>query len=268
VSGFFVSKFIPSIHNNSIPKFLGFFFLLLLMMVIWNCIGNPVSSDINISYTPLNVGDVRQLISHADSSTILFSVIGKTKRMDGTEVFVMEWKSGIQNLAVFYYLVKNGYYMATELDTTRQSGIDISINPFGEQRLAKSYPVDGEVWQHTIGDTNSLFWLSRSVGQLSTFCGSFDNVFGFTLFDEYESSVLTTYYSKGIGWIGTSTSFFPNLDFSCSYVRVNGKVYGHLWPEKDPTIIPIDKQKRLIAIISQCPFLIQQLFQINGETIK
>jgi hypothetical protein len=256
---------ILAIKNIPFLKFLEIFFLLILMLIIWKCVGNPLSSDINMSFTPLNVGDVRQIIYYADSSTTLFSIVGKTRRSDGTEVFVEETKYGTQQaLFTSYYLIKDGYFVATELDTTDRDDIDKNINPFAEQRLAKSYPEDGDTWKHTLGQIDSPFLISKSIGQLHTFCGTFDNVFGFSL-----SDLLTTFYAKGIGWIGTSTAFSDVMvDFSCSYIRVDGKVFGHLWPEKDITIIPIDKQRSLNTIIAQYPFLIDQRFQINGEMFK
>lgn len=84
---------------------------------MWKCSGNPLSSEITTSYTPLNVGDVRQLIFRGDSSTTLMSVVGKTNRSDGTEVFIEDWKYGTQAPTVSYYLVKDGYFLATELDS-------------------------------------------------------------------------------------------------------------------------------------------------------
>lgn len=266
ISGFLFRKNIPSIYGITLFRLLSIFFLLLPVSIMWTCAGNPLSSEITTSYTPLNVGDVRQLIFREDSSTTLFSIVGKTLRRDGTEVFIGEWQYGTQEaLFTSYYLVRDGYYMATELDTTSQNHIDKTINPFGEQRLAKSYPVDGEVWQQTVGDSYSFFWTSRSIEQLSTFCGTFENVFGFTLFDDFGFSILTTYYSKGIGWIGTSSVFSQGPDFSCSYVRVNGKVFGHLWPAKDPTLLPKSERENLAKVLAAYPFLIGQRFHINGE---
>jgi hypothetical protein len=204
------------------------------------------------------------LIFRGDSSTTLMSVVGKTNRGDGTEVFIEEWKYGTQAPTVSYYLVKDGYFLATELDTTSQSWINKNINPFGEQRLAKSYPVDGETWIHTVGSYDSLFWKSELIRKLTTFSGTFDNVFGFTLFENPGSSILTTYYAKGVGYIGTAMAFFPGLDFSCSYVRVNGREYGHLWPAKDSTLIPKDKKEFVNEKLAQYHFLIGQRFKLLG----
>ena len=245
-------------------KILLFILLLFLIMVIWKCVGNPLSSEISTSHSPLNVGDVRQLIFRGDSSTTLMSVVGKANRSDGTEVFIEEWKHGTQPAtSVYYYLVKDGYFMATELDTTLRDDINKTINAFGEQRLAKSNPEDGETWIHTVGSYDGYFWTSESIGKLSTFCGTFDNVFGFTLFDNPGSSILITYYAKGIGYIATETAFFPGLDFSCSYVRVNGREYGHLWPAKDPTFFPKDKRKFINVMLTQYPFLIGQRLKLE-----
>ena len=264
ISASIFRKIILAIKNIPFLKFLKILLLLFLIIVLWKCVGNPLSSDVNMSYTPLNVGDVRQLVYYADSSTTLFSIIGKTKRSDGIDVFIGQWKYGTQDPIVSYYLVKDGYFMATELDTTDRDDIDKNINPFGEQRLAKSYPEDGDSWQHTLGQVDSPFLIAKSIGQLHTFCGNFDGVFGF-----YLSGLLTTFYAKGIGWIGTSSVFSSTvLNFSCSYVRVNGKIYGQLWPAKDLTINPIYKQRSLNKIITQYPLLIDQRFQINGEMFK
>lgn len=266
MSAFPFGKSIPSGYAIIFFKLSRIAFLLLSMLFVWNCPGNPLSIEMTTSYTPLDVGDIRQLVFHGDSSTTLMSVVGKTNRSDGTEVFIEEWKYGKQSVPfVSYYLVKDGYYMATELDTTSDDDINKAINPFGEQRLAKSHPVDGETWIHTLGRYDGAFWVSESIRKLNTLCGTFDNVFAFTLFEKPGSSILTTYYAGGVGYLGTSTSFFPGLDFSCSYIKVNGKVYGHLWPAKDPTIGPINEQENPIKMLAAYPFLIDQRILINGE---
>ena len=102
--------------------------------------GTSSNQFYNKSYMPLNVGDVRQIISVMDSSTLLWTVTGKTLRRDGVSVFCMEWKTGTSSRNTLYYLIKDGFFLGTELDTTSRSDIDLSVNPFNEQRLAKLYP--------------------------------------------------------------------------------------------------------------------------------
>jgi hypothetical protein len=182
----------------------------------------------------LHVGDIRQIITVMDSSTLLWTVIRKTVRRDGVSVFCMEWKTGTSSKMTYYYLIKDGYFLGTELDTTSRTDIDLSVNPFNEQRLAKLYPSPGEFFIHTPGDLNSPHWISTKEDSIKTFCGVFDDVYSFSLCGNLESTqLLKTYYARGVGYIGTSGFPSSELDFMVSYVKVSSISIGSLWPEKD-----------------------------------
>jgi hypothetical protein len=101
-------------------------------------------------------------------------------------------------------------------------------NPFGEQRLAKLYPNDGDTWQSIVGDSSSLYFVAKSIGSQKTPAGLFYNCFSFTL-----DNFLSVNYSEGIGhissiFLGDSTGVLSN------YLKVNGKIYGKKIPPKDP----------------------------------
>ena len=196
--------------------------------------GNVNDSVSSTSYMPLNVGDVRQLIWKNDSTTILYTVTGKTSREDGTSVYSMKIKMGTTIGHTNYYFLKDGYYVGTELDSTYRTDLDLKINPFNEQRLAKLDPNDGEIFIHTLGDSDTSYWKISKENSITTFCGVFEDVYSFLLFDNLRSSpILRTYYAKGIGYIATAISNSTMPDFSVSYVKIGNTVMGSLWPEKD-----------------------------------
>ena len=62
--------------------------ILFCLLFISSCSKSTEPEIIRGSYTPLNVGDMRQIISLQDSSSLLMEVIGTTKRAGGREVFV------------------------------------------------------------------------------------------------------------------------------------------------------------------------------------
>jgi hypothetical protein len=214
-----------------------FFPLLLLFLNCENFLSGTFSNkNFNQSYVPFDVGDVRQIIVVQDSSTILMSVIGKEFRSDGVSVFCMEWKYGTSSIERYYYLITDEYYLGTELDTTSRTDVDIRINPFAEQRLAKLYPSDGEIFIHTPGSQFGDYWITTKDSSIETFCGVFNDVYRFTLIDNWSSSpILSTYYAKGVGYIGTASAALTQPEFLASYVKVGNNTIGSLWPEKDYT---------------------------------
>ncbi len=192
---------------------------------------NQYMSDI---YMPLNVGDIRQMVWVEDSSTVLWTITGKALRKDGIPVYCMEWKTGTSFTETYYYLNKDGYFLATELDTTRITSIDPKINPFGEQRLAKLRPTDGEQFLHTPGDSDITYWITQREEPVQTLCGLFEDVYSFTLVVSLEQSwLLQTYYARGYGYLGTSGFFSDSLDYMVTFIKVGDVTKGSLWPEKD-----------------------------------
>jgi len=218
-------------------KIVCLFFLLLILFL--NCdnfmSGMPVNQFYSQSYMSLNVGDVRQIITVSDSSTLLWTVFGKTLRSDGVSVFCMEWKSGTSSRDTSYYLIREGYFLGTDLVTTNRRDINLRVNPFNEQRLAKLYPSDGEIFVHTPGARDSIYWVSRREEDIKTFCGVFEDVYSFSLFEDVELTrqILKTYYASGVGYVGTAGPYSSELDFMVSYVKVANIRIGSLWPEKD-----------------------------------
>ena len=189
----------------------------------------------NSTYIPMNIGDVRQLVFLADSSTILIKVVGTTKRTDGLDVFVVEQTYGLGLFYEYpdtsYFIIKDGYFMSTSLypfDSTY--GYSDSTNPFGEQRLGKVNPVNGDTWIDYIKGSNTSIVTATYYKELVTFCGTFTNVYGFNFFD----SGLTVFYAENIGYIGTDfNSLSSNIQIRASYIKVANQEYGALWPTKN-----------------------------------
>ena len=159
------------------------------------------------------------------------NVVGSLNRQDGAEVFAIEWTSGIQKSDTYYYMIKDGFYMATELDSDSHAP-----NPFWEQRLAKIHPVNGETWKHTLGSPDSIFITASYHTEMQTFCGKFSDVYGFTLIETragQTDTILTPFYAENIGYIGTCLNSDPQTFASTSYIKVANQEYGTLWPAKN-----------------------------------
>ncbi len=186
----------------------------------------------NAGYTPINIGDVRQIVNLADSSTILMNIVGTRKRSDSVDVFIMEWTYGTQPPDTLYYLIKDGFFTGTNITADSNS-----VNPFEEQRIGKVNPVNNETWQNFIGYSDSSFVIASYYKDRSTLCGTFPDVYGFTF--TYRSSgiidtILTAFYADNIGYIRTDyNKNAQGLTWEASYIKVANQVYGTLWPAKD-----------------------------------
>jgi hypothetical protein len=195
----------------------------------------PPKSD-EPNYAPLNKGDIRQIVLHLDSSTVLMRVTSPLQRHDGVEIFGMEWSDGIQQPDTTYYMIKDGYFMSTEL----KPGSD-TINPFWEQRLAKVHPVNGEIWQIIQGDQHPNYFKAVFLNELITLGATFKNVFAFMMTSDSLARVdtfMTVFYAENIGYIGTTLNRNFKPEISATYIKVDGKEYGKLWPPKGPSIRP------------------------------
>lgn len=207
-----------------------------ILLLLFYCSSDTSGPNNSVSYTPLSLGDITQLIYIKDSSTTLFKIVDKTLRKDGKSVYIGEWQYGTQNSFTSYYFISDEYFIATELDTVEDDSLLLELNPFREQRLAKSFPKSGDTWLHTHGDPDSVYWVADEIGVFSTFFGEVSEVYGFRLFDKNDTyPFLITYYGGDLGWIGSSSFGFDSTEvqFLCSYKKVSGKTYGELWPEKD-----------------------------------
>jgi hypothetical protein len=184
---------------------------------------------LNPPFVSLTIGDERQFIDKADSSTVLYIVKEKIQRSDGLDVYIFEWYSGTDtNSWKSYYAIKDGFFIATELEIVSDSNYYLPTNPYREQRLAKLYPEDGEIWQSIPGDSTSSYFSAKSIGKQTTPAGTFDNSFSFTL-----DNLLSVNYSKGIGHI-SSIVLSDSSGILSTYIKVNGKIYGTKFPKKDP----------------------------------
>ncbi len=212
--------------------------LAFISIVIFGCSKSPVSSGLPVSnYMPLNEGDIRQFVFHSDSSTSLWRTLGKTKRKDGYDVFIIERTSGTENPDTSYFCLRDGYFTSTLLDTTNYLGLR-SENPFFEQRLARLNPTNGEQWDNIIGLSDSTYFIAAHFEQKTAICGNFPDVYGFTL--AYYSNgaldtIVTPFYAPNIGLIGSDIDKNLQPDLSASYLKIGNIELGKLWPAKNPT---------------------------------
>jgi hypothetical protein len=200
------------------------------------------------SYTPLSVGDMTQLVFTLDSSTTSLEIVGTEERQDGQVVYKGLYKTGTFTPIENYYYVSDGFFIQTELDTVRSIYLDSQVNPFREQRLARSFPETGDTWMHTPSDSNAGYFIATKAESFSTLWGKVDNVYKFDLYDPKEATpFLTLFYGPDLGWIGSTPAFGEpgEVLFACSYKFVSGNYYGQLWPEKD--LSPFFKQKHNVS---------------------
>ena len=236
----------------------------LFLLMYMSCESGSNQSIDEDSYTPLSEGDVTQLIFVKDSSTTRISIVDRVPRNDGQMVYVQETKYGTQKPTISHYYVSEGYLVATELTPVENDTLMLVVNPYREQRLAKSNPEPGDVWFHTPGNPDSMYFIAEEIGVFSTLFGEIEDVYGFGLCHKNNSyPILIPYYAKGLGVIGSSGFYFQpgEVQILCSYKRVSGKTYGELWPEKDysevrPTINPGDILKHFFG---------NRIIMLNGE---
>ncbi|RPI72978.1 MAG: hypothetical protein EHM47_07050 [Ignavibacteriales bacterium] len=209
--------------------------ILLILFLIFNLFiscTDPVGPGVpGIPFVSLTVGDERQFMFNTDSSTILYKVKYEVLRSDGLQVFVYEWLYGEDSIPrLDYYALKDGFFIATELDTVRGTISYLPDNPFREQRIAKLYPQEGEVWQSIIGDSTSLFFTAKNIGVQKTPAGLFNNCYGFVL-----DNALSVNYAKGIGHV-SSIFLSDNTGYVSTYIKVKSTTYGTKVPPKSPFI--------------------------------
>jgi hypothetical protein len=223
------------------------FFLLSILIgcTLLSCSESTTPNDSSPSYVPLNVGDERQLLFTTDSSTVYYTVKAQLNRSDGLKIFEYNWYYGTDTIpGILYYALKDGYFIATLLDTLRDSTYYLPDNPFREQRLAKLYPKDGDAWLNIPGDSSATYFVAKNIGSQRTPAGLFYNCFSFTLDD-----IVSINYAKGIGHI--SSIVLPDSNgFLSTYLKVGGKVYGKKIPPKDPVFPAKSSRKNFNNLLS------------------
>jgi hypothetical protein len=208
------------------PKKLLFLLSVLLPFFIAAC--DTTESD-NVEkpvydYVFLNIGDCRQVQGDYDGSKFYetMEVTGKTKRSDSLEVYTVKVTSQLYG-AIFneYYFIRDGYYYYTELDSTFTSE-SLYGQPYGEQKLAKVSPAEGDTWHRYPKDTASFS--VRFQNTKSTLAGEFSNVCAFYLSPQN----MTIYYAANYGYIGTSRDSVDT--YTATYVKSGTSEIGELVP--------------------------------------
>jgi hypothetical protein len=97
-------------------------------------------------------------------------------------------------------------------------------------------PVNGETWIHTLGAPDTTFFTAKFYKEQHTLCGTFNNVYGFTLTNMVYGNIdtiLTPFYAENIGYIGTDWNNNRQPNVRASYIKVSNKEYGSLLPLKN-----------------------------------
>jgi hypothetical protein len=225
-----------------------------------NCKRNPtIPSMENVNYVPMHVGDIRQLVDPADSSTYLLQFIGTRKRSDGQEMFVETWKRGISDIDTSYWFVREGYWIYSELDSSFNSSQNLSKNPYSEQRLSLESPKEDLRWIIIPGDTTSMYMMTINLGKTRTLCDTFYQTYGMGLIYSLADTIpwMIVKYAPNIGWIGTWVyDFYKQQGYDAallSYAKVGGNVIGRLWPDKNSDNLSLSKKTN--GIMRQLNFL-------------
>lgn len=213
----------------SLKRFHHFVFTVLIILSASSCSDAVVNPPDDPPYVSLQTGDERQFVLTTDSSTLLYRITGTTKRSDSTLVFRSEWVYGTDTAVnVSYYFIRDGYFIATDLDTTEQGHSAVPGNPFREQKLAKLYPANGDRWKSINGDTSSIYFTASFTDSTQTFAGRFSNCVCYSAGD-----ILKIYYAKGVGHIASHFNQGEGK-YLASYIKTGGKVIGSKFPAKSP----------------------------------
>jgi hypothetical protein len=203
------------------------------------------SSGDSHSYTPLNSGDVTQLISVNDSSTVLLEIGDQVKRSDSLTVYEKILHSGSGPVDISYQYTDGEFLIDTNLDSTENTKTALySLNPFVEQRLAESFPMKNDTWLRTAGHSDSSYFKARKMITFMTGWGEISDVFAFDLFNKSGGLKMSIYYAEGLGWVGTTTHT-GNMDhYFCCYKKIGSKIWGELKLAKDSDVhSPADTAK-------------------------
>lgn len=169
-------------------------------------------------YMNMHIGDVRQILIPIGNDTSLqtYEVTGLTQRGDGQQLY--SWViNGDSTYPLFYYLGSE-YFISSLVNKTTDSSA-VRVNPYEEQKLAKLFPQPGDTWASFPGNSKSLTFTARYVGDKTTLCGIFHNVYAF------KADIIEEYYAPNVGWIG-SLLLSDSTFCSAKYLKVNGVEYG------------------------------------------
>lgn len=179
--------------------------IILLTLIIVSC-ESATENQIIDSDQYLQVGDISQYYYQHTNAYEQNSIIGKTKRSDGLEVFVIDnlYKNEFgESKNTIYAFVKDGFYFTTELEkTTEQFYKD--VNPYKEFKHNKINPNQGDSWQAVEGipDSNNLVYTVKYKGELATPASIFGDVYSVSYYDKSMKTEVDIYYSKECGRLG------------------------------------------------------------------
>ncbi|MFA7419826.1 MAG: hypothetical protein WCZ90_09085 [Melioribacteraceae bacterium] len=117
------------------------FVVLILLLILYSCSSpseNKDSLDLSNSYTPLNVGVVKQYVYASDGTYLNIQISGKAIREDGQEVYVEEVSSSSlinPSIHTDYVFIRNGYFYSSSLINRK-----LNESPYQEIRVAKPFP--------------------------------------------------------------------------------------------------------------------------------
>lgn len=204
-----------------------------VLFILFGCESSNEPFDIANEYMSLNIGDFRQYcMPYSNNPEIhaVWKIIGKAYRSDGTEVFITEWyfySYDSNNKYVSYYFIRDGFLIYTELEKTST----YQGNPYSEQRLAKIFPNDGDVWLQTLGylnpDSSMDYLTAKHLNDFSTPASKFKDVFSLVSSRGTSGTeVSEIYYAKYYGHIGYSVIGDSSSLLLVNYMRINGREVG------------------------------------------
>jgi len=202
------------------------------------------------TYTPLSVGDVRQVVSVEDGATILYEIDAICYRTDGQRVYreLTSWGTGYDYPDTNYLFVRNGFLVYTSLEPMVDQWGDplFPSNLYGEQVIAVSYPESGMRWKDIEGDPLGVWYEAYYEGGLSTDAQYFHDVYGLDRRPiDHTTEGMSIYYAPNVGWCGTGSSETGEMLFTLSYANLSTGTYGYLVPSRD---FSLGKKKQVTSV--------------------
>lgn len=227
-------KIIYNHFNTQIYKesklYLIFFAITIFSLSIISCSETVAPGLAPQPYMSLTIGDERQIVSITDSSTVQWVITDTLRRSDGQLVFQTKWYYGTGTVPnIQYYLIQDGFFKSTSLDTLRDTTSFVIGSYFGEQKLAKIYLLDNDTWANQFyshGDTTLSTFLAKYHGQFIADTETFNLCFRFET--NFGASI---YYAQNIGYVGILLS--DSTGSLASYIKINGREYGIKVPPKN-----------------------------------
>lgn len=224
-----------------------------------------------IDYTPMSIGDIRQFVFLSDSSTLQIEIVDTATRSDGKLVFVETDQYGNGTLDTGYYYTEGQFWgSCNSLDSAMDSSSmqRVRVDPYGEQRLALSAPIEGQWWYQSKEDTSYGYRICRFHPAIQMRVGTFQDVFGFEAYGNRADSLpmMTVCFSNGAGWITTLSGASVDSTFLVPvYIHTAHVQIGAMIPKRDPRL---GSSKRAVSGLLGGPISAQGRYRRVSHHIK